>query len=421
MPKQGCVTHKLTTFMQIRSDYLDLFEGDHCAAILLWIFEYQTDHEIGRLELAKENGAPWIKISVDQLEGEFLGLFRESAIKDRLALFREYQLIQVESGKGGRASQYLLDCNTVSELLQSRKHITVDHDRPEAARRPQQKSEPEAAAEVAGRPHIREEELRSKNNTPVAPSSPLANEEENAEGTLEVLSRLRREAEHCGRLKAAESAALEEWLPSALGRYESGQITAAFEAFLADEYWKPKKFPIRAFMSQLSRYVERNGAERTPAPRLAIAEAVPTPNSLPVASTQPAVCNPRETANEIAAKWNQLVPSAPVALPLHATAATRLQSLLNVSEFADSFGVMAEKAEKIKAARGDDADWMDFHWLIRKAKNGEVENWQKLLSGEFNWMSNKRKSKGRDSPGDVVSRAIAALHEKKGISPVAEK
>ena len=67
MAKDSCVYHHASYRVTIRKDYVDMFDGDHCAATLAWMLEFSTNGELHRLKMAEEDGEPWIKASMSSL------------------------------------------------------------------------------------------------------------------------------------------------------------------------------------------------------------------------------------------------------------------------------------------------------------------------------------------------------------------
>lgn len=124
MAKDSCVSHYASYRVTIRQDYVDMFDGDHCAATLMWILEFATNGEIHRLKMAEESGDPWIKASLKSLTADAIGLYSERSIADRLAWIRDLGFVASRSPGLGQVNSYLLDFKMVSESLKSRKRFS---------------------------------------------------------------------------------------------------------------------------------------------------------------------------------------------------------------------------------------------------------------------------------------------------------
>ncbi len=175
MGNSRCVTHTSSYRVTVRRDYVDMFDGDHCAASLLGIFEFATNGEMDRRILAQEPGDPWIKASVASLASDAIGLYSERSIADRLGWIKELGFLECNSQGGGKVNQYLFNFRAISESLKLRKCFKKS-DCKIAASVADEKSEADCKTDCKtdckNDIPIIKEELRTKNKeyTPPTPS-----------------------------------------------------------------------------------------------------------------------------------------------------------------------------------------------------------------------------------------------------------
>ena len=116
MPKDSCIEHVKGFYLEMRRDYVELFDGDHCSAALAAFFEWATTNEKARMRMAQETGEPWIKVSMPKLFDETVGLYSIRALQDRLDFFQENALVLVDD-KAGTIRRYLLNISLINRLL----------------------------------------------------------------------------------------------------------------------------------------------------------------------------------------------------------------------------------------------------------------------------------------------------------------
>lgn len=127
MAKDSCVRHSQQSYyLELRRDYVDLFDGDHCAAVLLGFFEYMTNGEIARMKHAGETGDPWIKTSMPCMFEDTLGLYSIRALQQRIDRLMQSGILQVQTGRIGTINRYLFSYEMASSMLDSRKVISVE-------------------------------------------------------------------------------------------------------------------------------------------------------------------------------------------------------------------------------------------------------------------------------------------------------
>lgn len=167
MSKESCITHQTDYHVKIRRDYVDLFDGDHCAAVVLSILEFATDGETRRMRLAEETGSdPWVKASVSSIFQDCMGLYSERSIADRLGWLKDAGFMTVSSAGLGKVNRYLVNGDSVSGHLSMRKvlrrsdcKIADEETAPSAS----PSASPYASPSAKTTPLYKEEELRTEN------------------------------------------------------------------------------------------------------------------------------------------------------------------------------------------------------------------------------------------------------------------
>lgn len=127
MPKDSCIDHPKSYYLELRRDYLDLFDGDHCAAALMGYFEYATNGELARFKRAGETGDPWVRASVPELIEDTLGLYKTSSVQARLDRLERWGLLTIQQVRIGSPRNYLLDVKLTNDLLKNRRVLIVEN------------------------------------------------------------------------------------------------------------------------------------------------------------------------------------------------------------------------------------------------------------------------------------------------------
>ncbi len=422
MRTEDCIEHRSNRYLQIRQDYLDLFDNDLCSALLLWEFEYLTNAEIDRQRTAREDGPPWIKVSVERLVAELFDRFKERSIRERLAFFRDNNLLMVESGTGGRLNRYLLQCDRINALLASRSRLnfaergeepTPNGGEADCNGCSQQNGENDGAGCKAGCKadcngcSLPNKEVESRNieKYPIPlPPSPFSKEQLNdpiEDFLVNAWSRTRRVRLKLGRKSDAATVERCRALDAA---YPNGEFRQAALLFLESDsnYLRQFKWPIAVFLSQVQDWIDRasdalsDAPPRLPDRASAIAgggEVVgdhPAPTNAP----SPVSASPAPSLPGACEAWNQIVVDGePVEswtrqdAPLHRA--------LSDPDFQAALPRVLEMAQRVCSAGGD---WKPtFRWLLRTDRDGIV-NWHKLLTEGKNWARPRSAKSGRLDP-----------------------
>ncbi len=135
--KSSCITHPVRAPMVIvRSEYLTVCEGKHCAAALLNHFEHLTNSKLDEAEqvkirnqIAAKQGLPqltldglWIYKTQTELKAELLGMFTEKTIREHLKWLQEKGFLYRRNNpnkKWDRTIQYRLDIEKVNSVIAS--------------------------------------------------------------------------------------------------------------------------------------------------------------------------------------------------------------------------------------------------------------------------------------------------------------
>lgn len=231
---------------------------------------------------------------------------------------------------------------------------------------------------------------------------------------LTALDQLRRSSP-AGRLKGPDLKLFQEKLPGLLERYEADEVLAAFEAFLDDPYWKEKKSPSHAFISQLASYVSRfpqssNGGSKARSPALAPPlPAITHAEVEAVAST--GLASPVNGVSAIALpfpalEWNRVVTAGEPVEDWTKRDRT-LEAAVNDPDFLAALPKILERCQKAHKAQGDEADWLTFRWLLKRKRPEDPENWYRVVTGDMAWAGHKRERK--TTAADRAKQAIAEV------------
>jgi hypothetical protein len=138
MGRVSCIVHPAESrWAELRSDFVALCEGDHCAAMILSVFESWTntrikhrDQAIAINELARSHDEQatqttdnWVYRTEKQLkESDLMGLFGEKAISAGLKYLTDHSLIvrrvnQNPRYKYDRTLQYRLESRNINRIL----------------------------------------------------------------------------------------------------------------------------------------------------------------------------------------------------------------------------------------------------------------------------------------------------------------
>jgi hypothetical protein len=132
--KNGCIGHAVNQRLVIvREDYLALCENDHCAAVILNVFEYWHNVKLAQAEqTAIESGIAatvgitipvaelWVWKSIPDLEAELLGLFGERKISIALNWLKQSGYLESRNNPlypYDRTLQYLFNATAIQDKI----------------------------------------------------------------------------------------------------------------------------------------------------------------------------------------------------------------------------------------------------------------------------------------------------------------
>lgn len=390
MPKDSCVTHKRGYYLEFRRDYSDLFDGDHCCAILAAFFEFGTNGELARMRLANEDGEPWVKASMPSIFEETLGFYSIRRLQGRIDFLESSKIIKV-SERSGKIRKYLLDSDRLTSLLASGSVISPEN--------PGHLSWVDRASDKAsdkktendGALNLKEEESINQNKTPVVPLPAPRKESQTLTPKQQqtvFLSRLKHGGVKLDWRHAEKKQAI-EWLE---GREESFEhILTALQLFLEDEYWKGEGLPWAAFKKQFLQFLEQ--ALAAPAPEDSGVEVPATKANPPAAAVD--APSPAQSLNWLE-EWNRLVPEQPTAPN------SRKQLLVTFEaageDFRQNFEKICETARRVILDQGTKAAYLDLYWLCKYADGESAPNWHRLLFGNLRHMAVSRGAKSVSGP-----------------------
>ena len=96
--------HEIGFTLLIKKQYVELCEGNHCAAALLWFFEYRHNLIVSAMSHKVWNFEDTISLydqalqpcPMSLLEVAMMGLFKEKAIRTALTLLKSLDLITAD-------------------------------------------------------------------------------------------------------------------------------------------------------------------------------------------------------------------------------------------------------------------------------------------------------------------------------------
>lgn len=255
-------------------------------------------------------------------------------------------------------------------------------------------------------PHIGSKETSVKErNTPLPPfsepeSEPLPEPPPFGVDFEDVLI-LHRRAKGSKKPSAPDLRATTEWMAGLAA--EPGEMYAAMQAFLDDDFWREQKYPIAAFRKHYSKYCQI--AQERPAPPPASA----TIADLPIASqrrsqpTRPLVpgATPDDT-DAFIAEWNAGPCEALRVRVVSIELRQALRSSLSNPKFRENWATLLQKAHTLRAQPGK--EWLTLSLLLKG------EKWARLLNGDYDWSPNAKPAPGAGT--DALDRLIAASQQK---------
>jgi len=273
MAKDSCINHTQSSYyVELREDFVNLFDGDHCAGVILSLFEFMTNNKLAEFRLASEDDKePWVKASMSRIYEETLGLYSIRALQSRIDFIENCGLIKIDD-KAGFVKRYLLDFRAVSEAIKTRRIYNY--------------KDPGNFAGVAGpsaKPSAKKTENDPVLNLKVVSSildhphtvepAPVAyKENQNPDRTVSmcwgILKRARpKPATRWDKQKeCSEKSLLKEFISEQAEQYSQDDIMDGLNRYTEDPHWLEKGLPVAGFRSQFNQFVNgrTNGAFSAP-------------------------------------------------------------------------------------------------------------------------------------------------------------
>jgi hypothetical protein len=207
----------------------------------------------------------------------------------------------------------------------------------------------------------------------------------------EDLVRIYNRAKGTKKLNKSERTLLEQFLADGVDLSEAKE---ALERFLEDEYWRERRFPIRAFIRQYSHFRKSElGIGKNPKvvigtkPKVGIGKN----QKLGIGKNSTA---PNPVLQGLIAKWNKKVPARKAENVDERYDRKLVEEALADERFTSRFDEIADRCRQIVYSRLDDTEWMTFRWLL-KVKDGRP-NWWAVLSGDYDWMIDRNRELHED-------------------------
>lgn len=261
MAKDSCIIHSQSSYyIELREDFFNLFDGDHCSGVLLSLFEFLTNIELTRFRLSGEDGEPWVKASMPKIYEETLGLYSIRALQSRIDFIEKCGFIK-STGDAGSVKRYLLAFEAVSEAIKGKRIYNVKNPGNFAA-----------PAKPSAKPSAKTTENRGALNLKVESSIlDLTHTEEVAspnedlnltEGKLTnvcwsmiVRARPKPVTNYDKQKQANERRDFGGWIAEQRKEYSQAQVHGGVSGYSRDPYWLEKGLPFAGLRSQFVQYV----------------------------------------------------------------------------------------------------------------------------------------------------------------------
>lgn len=413
MPKDSCVAHHDGFYLEVRRDYINLFDGDRCAAVLMGFFEFATNGELARMRLSGEDGEPWIRASMSSIYEETLGIYSIRLLQDKLDWIEMCGLVKHEEGPRNIARRYLLNFALLTEYLKSRKVLNdtpSDRQNCRSGKIAGPAELPTKLPITGGVLNLKEESLIT-DNTPYSPSLEETQENLYPEDPIDSFTKGLYRRHGRGKPKFTDRFGndLKEALRFEEAKRGSTPVRQALVDYVRrdDDWVKVNKWPLYAALVIIRKLpTVTRPPEPSPASVLPVrgGAAPPTSANAPAA---PYNASKREIVfveqlPELAVKWNQIVKHGePVKVWSKGSRDHKnLQSCMEEDEFVRNQEEILEKTEQILAEAVEDNAWfVNFGWLFKEG------NWTKVLNGNYRWVKNggvEKRSKHKSAADQLI-------------------
>lgn len=458
MARTECVSHATKCwFWKFHLDYYAITDYDHCAASLLYIFEFLTDNALGDINKSPDDIDVWITITKSGLSDAIVEMFSDRSAFNALKKLEAIGFLNVrEQTALGETKQYRFNYEKVSESIVSwvnspraKKDRTrfntfagkISYETPQA----KFPTAPQEEFPTDGRQNFllyKEEcisletvdkditknplSLIDQTQTPPIPEQPLELEEKTSpppaadfetQSTLQEYSTLQLEEDITVFVKNAYTQSRGAKITNALlkrytevlireeANYSPEEFRAALWSFLADStpWLRENKWPLGRFMQTVQEYLPQ---ANSPATRFSAPQAPSTSSDAPaIAPAQSLV-----THLTLVDEWNTLISEAQCGTPLKSWDVKNVENAIKNPEFMEVWNEVLAKCRYIATNRPDVG--ATFTWLFTSTQAGP--QWQSIASGKFDWATKPKNSGAGLSVADALVEKLEK--EERGIT-----
>ncbi len=416
MPKDSCIDHQRRgDLIVLRRHMVDLFGGDHCAAVVLAYFEYATNGELDRFERSGDVGEPWVTATMPSIYQETTGLFSIRTLQTRIDWLQSIGFLTVDQ-QNGKANRYLLNIDLVNECIDRRRVLAFST----PAKLPGS-DEAQTPAKLPGTPAAPSAKLPGsegciksvgsikKIEEEKDPPTPLpGNSTSPQPGRLDleddiltfVANAYRRENRRAklDNLRARSAEPTCEKIRRAESEHGAETFRAALLAYLAsdNERVSKERWPIRWFLAHIDWYFSSDTSKGMASTRPA---AVNGTNGK-ANGFRPAEFPPPPLPINFPARWNELVPERPVDTDVVTESFPAYQDAVFTKRFDEICGKFRSLIQ-----RGASLTYLD---LFRRDSQTGVPWWKRGLMDGLEWMvapsgNGKGKSKGATAMDEYLN------------------
>lgn len=425
MAKDSCIPHGDGYYIELRRDYIDLFDGDQCAATVLAYFEWMTNNEMAVIRNRGGSEEPWIKASMPFIHTETLGLFSIRSLQTRIDMLESHGILQTQKQMYS-VTRYLLDHKKVVGLLKNRNVIRVHSIGKIADQQPDNIFADQAADCVADQAADQyKEDLKSIIPNQIIDPDPVSESyslrlRSDTEEVYEVADgsarsdnpdtsvdsdfikagawgqadwksfRIQFKGVGGRKPNAEDFRRAEAYISKGVSPEAASAAVEGYKKYVRDSGEQPS---MREFLGQFYKWKSLSAATENAAP---IFEKVSPTTSQATPHSQNVSNGPQWALQQ----WETIV--GPLPKPWHPPQddkSGRLSSLCRDPGFTEALPDICVKCKKIIDV--SQPKWLTFRWLLGE-KNG-TNNWWKIACGEMDWMATSNNKKLTASEEYILS------------------
>jgi len=386
MPKESCIDHpRGDNLAVLRQHFVDMLGGDHCAAVVLAYFEYATNGELARFARQGETGVPWVSATMASIYEETTRLYSIRTLQERIVWLVNWGFLCEAQDCIGKVKRYLLDVEFTNSAIAKNAVFTPGSSIGKIA---DLYSESRSAKTVSKLPmcigKIADEEALVSSYV-LKKEEVLVEENENSP-LCGLSNQLQNQLQN--QPPDVPRPAIRPTLDrSGIHPIDDDAEEPASASRVKRNWKRPKPERPHGNSDRLRQLREaaHSGASAGVATLLTPTRTVDTPQSAGGAVI------------DFPARWNELVPVAPVDRDLLAPNPKAYRE----PAFATRFDEICGKAAALIAAGAD----LQFGFLLSTDRATEQYRWQQLLAGQLDWMKPKDKK-----PSTAKTAALAAAN-----------